>query len=441
MALNFPETARQHGERMGVSRAYAWVIFALTLGLLLSDYMSRQVLNSVFPLIKAEWGLSDTQLGTLSGIVSLSVGLLAFPLSLAADRWGRVRSVTIMAAVWSIATLFCGLSDSYLSLLSARFLVGAGEAAYASVGVAILISIFPSRLTSTITGAFMAGSMVGSVTGVGLGGVLASHFGWRNSFVGMAVYGITLTLLYALFVRPSQIERKAEAAEAGIGEHEGPREPASVGRLLKRLFAAPALPYVYIGSGVQLFINGGLIAWLPTFLHRTYNLPLSQAGGVAAMFVLCAACGMAVCGALADRLCRDPLRQKLLLTIGYNLASGALLFTAFQFSAGTTQLACIALALFFSASVIGPSGNLVAQLTPKAIHSTAMATLALACNLFGLAPGAVVTGALADRFGLTSALLFLPLASVASAAILIVGVRRLHADRQNPSPSCARCTE
>src|SRR3546814_12471683 len=79
-----------------VSRAFAWLVFALTFGLLLSDYMSRQVLNAVFPLLKAQWQLSDTQLGSLGGVVALMVGILTFPLSLVADRWGRVRCLTIM---------------------------------------------------------------------------------------------------------------------------------------------------------------------------------------------------------------------------------------------------------------------------------------------------------------------------------------------------------
>src|SRR6478735_6086403 len=91
-----------------VPRTYAWMVFALVFGLLLSDYMSRQVLNSVFGLLKAEWHLSDTQLGSLSGVVSLMVGLLTIPLSLAADRWGRVASLRAMALLWSLATLACG---------------------------------------------------------------------------------------------------------------------------------------------------------------------------------------------------------------------------------------------------------------------------------------------------------------------------------------------
>src|SRR5579859_798500 len=84
--------------------AYAWVVFALTVGLLLSDYMSRQVLNAVFPMLKTTWGLSDTHLGSLSSVVALMVGVLTFPLSVLADRWGRVKSIVLMAAMWSLAT-------------------------------------------------------------------------------------------------------------------------------------------------------------------------------------------------------------------------------------------------------------------------------------------------------------------------------------------------
>jgi MFS family permease len=70
----------------------------LTVGLLLSDYMSRQVLNAVFPMLKSAWGMSDTQLGSLSSVVALIVGLLTFPLSVLADRWGRIKSIALMAA-------------------------------------------------------------------------------------------------------------------------------------------------------------------------------------------------------------------------------------------------------------------------------------------------------------------------------------------------------
>ena len=185
---------------MGIPRRYAWLVFALTFGLLISDYMSRQVLNAVFPLLKSEWMLTDSQLGWLSGIVALMVGLLTLPLSFLADRFGRVKSLTIMAVLWSLATLGCALAESYGQMFTARFLVGVGEAAYGSVGIAVVMSIFPKEMRATLASAFMAGGMCGSFLGMALGGVMAEHLGWRWAFGGMAAFGLILALLYPIVV-------------------------------------------------------------------------------------------------------------------------------------------------------------------------------------------------------------------------------------------------
>ena len=88
-------------------------VFVLTFGLLLSDYMSRQVLSAVFPFLKLEWALTDTQLGSLTSIVALTVGLLAVPLSLLGDRWGRSKAIVSMGALWSLATIGCAFAADY----------------------------------------------------------------------------------------------------------------------------------------------------------------------------------------------------------------------------------------------------------------------------------------------------------------------------------------
>ena len=75
-----------------------------------------------------------------------------------------------MAVLWSVATLLCGLARNYEQMLAARVLVGVGEAAYGSVGIAVIISVFPKHLRATLTGAFMAGGLAGQVLGVGIGG-------------------------------------------------------------------------------------------------------------------------------------------------------------------------------------------------------------------------------------------------------------------------------
>ena len=392
---------------------YAWVVFALTFGLLISDYMARQVLNAVFPLLKEEWVLSDGQLGLLSGVVAIMVGLLTFPLSLAADRWGRVKSLTAMAVLWSLATLLCAVAENYEQMLAGRLLVGVGEAAYGSVGIAVVVSAFPKRLRATLSAAFMAGGLLGQVLGVGIGGAVAASHGWRMAFMVIAVSGLALAILYPLLVGENRLARVAAAA--GQEPYERKRAFPRLGSL----FAGRTIKCVYAGSGLQLFVAGALPAWLPTYFNRYYDLPVDKAGSLAALFLAVCGIGMVVCGLVSDRLF-SRTDQRLRLAVGYSLACAGLLSAALILPPGSAQLILLGLAIFLAAGTSGPAGALVAGLTPAAIHGTAFATLTLANNFLGLAPGPIVTGWLADQLGLLGALRWLPLASIAGALMFFV---------------------
>ncbi len=402
-------------------RVYAWLVFALTFGLLLSDYMSRQVLNAVFPLLKAEWGLSDTQLGSLSGVVALLVGLLTFPLSVLADRWGRVKSIILMAALWSLATFACAVATSYGQMFAARIFVGLGEAAYGSVGVALIISIFPTHLRSTLTGAFMAGGAFGSVVGMALGGILATHLGWRWAFAAMATFGAALVLLYAVTVTESRLHDRCD--DAARPRASRPDFGLSLRHLFSGLFSTASVICAYIGSGLQLFIMAAVIAWMPSYLNRYYGMMPDKAGVTAAAFVLIGALGMVICGVITDRLCRRLPSRKMAMAIAYCLITAVLLGIAFQLPAGPGQLAMIGLGMFLAAGTAGPAGAMVANLTPTPIHASAFATLTLANNLLGLAPGPVIIGLLADHMGLLGAFKLVPLMALFAATAFWIGRR------------------
>ena len=423
MQIPYPSVAAERGlaERAGAG-SYAWLVFALTFGLLLSDYMSRQVLNAVFPLLKVEWGLSDTRLGALSSVVSFAVGALAFPLSLLADRWGRLRSLVVMAALWSLATLACGLATNFEQMFAARFLVGLGEAAYGSVGLAVVLGVFPVRMRATISGAFLAGGMVGSVLGISIGGFVAAQFGWREAFIGMALFGILLTVIYPLVVKESSLARHEAAAKRADGATSRPR--------LRAIVSSRSVICAYVGSGVQVFISGALLAWLPSYLNRDYGMTVAGAGLLAAIFVLSSAAGMTICGSLSDRVGRDSPRTKLTLAIVYCLSCCVLLSAAFFLPPGLPQLVLIALGMFFGAGTVGPAGAMVANLTPAPLHGSAFGTLSLANNLLGLAPGPIVTGLLADAFGLSVALQLVPLVSLVAAGIFAMARRSYQQDLQ-----------
>jgi predicted MFS family arabinose efflux permease len=399
------------GMGKGPSRAttYSWLIFALSFGLLISDYMARQVLNAVFPLLKAEWHLLDSQLGLLSGVVAVMVGLLTFPLSLAADKWGRVRSLTAMAILWSLATLFCAHAQGFGEMLAGRALVGLGEAAYGSVGIAVVISVFPQRLRATLSAAFMAGGLFGQVLGVALGAQIAASHGWREAFMVIGAGGLVLGLLYPIVVREQRVQ-----ALAGISPQSGaPTLAAS----LRALFSTRSVRLAYAGSGLQLFAAGALPAWLPSYFNRYYALPVDKAGRMAALLLLLCGAGMILCGMLSDRIARNQPERKIALAIGYSLGTAICLGLAFQLPPGIAQMVLLGLGMFLVAGTTGPAGAMVANLTPLMVHGSAFATLTLANNLLGLAPGPILTGRVADAIGLLGALQLLPLPCLAAATV------------------------
>lgn len=416
-------TAEAGHPAVKVSLSYAWVVFALTFGLLISDYMSRQVLNAVFPLLKAEWALTDTQLGSLSGIVALMVGLLTFPLSLLAEWVGRVRSIVAMAVLWSLATLGCAVAQSFDQMLLARFLVGLGEAAYGSVGIAVVISVFPVNMRATLTGAFMAGGMAGSVLGMAVGGVFAAQFGWRAAFAAMAVFGLVLALIYPFVVRQSRI------GGGRVASSEAAPRPSYLKSLLS-LVATRSVLGAYVGSGLQLFISGAMIVWMPSYLNRYHAMAADKAAVTAAGLVLVSGAGMVLWGMLSDRLSRHVKARKATLAVVLCLLCCVLLSVAFRLPPGPNQLLVIAAGLFVAAGTTGPSGAMVANLTLPAVHGAAFAALTLANNLLGLAPGPFVTGALADRLGLDVAFQVIPLISLAAAVVFVMVRRSYAADLQ-----------
>lgn len=397
-------------------RAFPWLVFLLTFGLLLSDYMSRQVLSTIFPYLKTDWGLTDARLGTLTGVVSLTVGLLAVPLSLIGDRWGRSRAIIAMATLWSVATVGSAVAANYQEMLLSRLLVGVGEAAYGSVGLAVVLMVFAPSKRATLSGAFMAAGSFGSVVGVFFGGILAVHLGWRWSFGVMAIIGLVLVALYAVLINDAKLARHQHSGNT----EEHAAAPAGRARL-RTLVSTPSVISAYVGSGLQLFVAGTLFAWLPSFFNRSYHLKADKAGVAAAGFILLMAVGMVVCGHLTDRVAHDHAERKWATGIGYAALSLVFLATGFAQHTGATQIVLMAIGAFFAAGTTGATTAMVANLTHPSIRATAFGTLTFANNLLGLAAGPIIVGIVADHLGLAGAMQIMPWISVPAIFALLIG--------------------
>jgi MFS family permease len=401
------------------SRLFPVAVFVVTFGLLLSDYMSRQVLSAVFPILKVEWTLSDTQLGSLTSIVSLTVGLLAIPLSLLGDRWGRSKAIILMGGLWSLATLGCALAASYDQMLLARFFIGLGEAAYGSVGLAVVLMVFSPARRASLTGAFLAGGSFGSVLGVFLGGILAVQLGWRWAFGVMAILGLVFVVLYALFINDRRLAANQHPDNVGPLTVDGKVQRAK----LRALVSTPSVILAYVASGLQLFMGGVLFAWLPSYLNRAYGLAPDKAGIAAAGFILLMGIGMIVCGVITDRLSKRAPIRKWTAALVFTSISLVALFAGFAQQPGTVQLVLIVIGAFFTGGTTGPAGAMVANLTPASIRATALGTLSLANNVLGLAAGPLVIGAIADKVGLVDAMKVAPLVSILVIIALLIGRR------------------
>lgn len=407
----------------GVSRLFAWLVFALIIGLLLSDYMSRQVINGVFPLLKAEWALTDRQLGLLGGIVPMMVGILTVPLSYVADRLGRVRSIVIMAGLWSLAIWASALAQNYGEMLLARLMVGFGEAAYGSVGLAVIFSVFPAHLRSTLSGLYGGAALLGAVLGLALGGKLAALFGWRGAFIAMAAFGIVLVAMFMIFVRERKLGQARAARPMELGRMKGKD-------ILGAMFKTRSVLLTCLGSGAQIFTTGAMIVWTPTYFGRYYELPTEKAAVMAAGFILISGLGMCICGNIADRLSRDNPGRRLLAATAYCLVSLIFLSVAFRLPPGNTQLILFAIGIFTASGIWGPANAVVANLTPATMHSTSIAILTLINNLIGLAPGPFATGVLADKYGLNVAFQWVPLASIVAVLAFYMAWRHYDGELQ-----------
>jgi MFS family permease len=413
----------------------AWFAFAMTLGLMVFDYVDRQVIVSLFPYMKADWGLSDKQLGLLVSIVSITVALGALPVALFADRASRVKSIVVMATAWSLATISCLFTRNYGQLLALRGMVGVGEAGYGSVGSALIASHFPSRMRGALMAGFFASASVGSVLGVMLGGVIAARWGWQAAFGVVGFPGLVLALLYLKVKDYRTVELTPRLTKAT-------RSTGNVARaIVQAMVRSRTMLWVCVGGAAQLIVVSAVWSWLPSFLNRVHGIAADQAAVKAALVVLCGAIGSVVWGAVVDRAGARRPRAKLQVMALVCIASLLVLGAAFGAShlglalSPQRQFALIALGGFLMTCTVGPVTAIVIDVIHPGIRATGASVLALFQNLFGLAAGPFLAGVLSDAWGLQSALTALPAFSVLAALAFLLGSRTYEADLQRASES------
>lgn len=402
----------------------------MAFALMMFGYLDRQLVVSMFPYLKHEWGLSDAQLGGLVSVVSVTVALGTFPVALLADRWSRVKSIALMGGIWSLATISAAFARNYGQLFASRAAVGLGEAGYAPAAGALLSRMFPQRLRATVFGAFLSAASLGTVLGVVLGGVIAEKWGWRAAFGIAGLPGLLLALLF-LLVRDYRTLRLPASATAA--------PKLGLRKLLAELLRPRSAVAAYLGGAAQIVVMSALYAWLPSYFSRYLGLSTGQAAARTALVIMAGFFGQIVLSAAADRLARrDRRRRRLLLPAALSLVSLVLLLAAFAaMPPGNPQLLVILVAGFTITAPFGVVGAVSVDVVHPALRATAVSMVALAQNLFGFAVGPLVVGTVSDAYGLKAALTVIPVFCALAAAFLWFASRHYDNDLRRVAASTA----
>ena len=420
-----------HPDSYLYGRRAAWFAYAMTIALMLFDFMDRQIIVSMFPFLKAEWNLSDKQLGLLVSVISVTAAAFSVPVAWIADRFGRVKSIVVMASIWSVACTASMFTNSYGQLLAARGIVGLGEAGYGPAGAAMVATHFPDRMRGGLLGGFIASGSVGSVLGVLLGGYIASHWGWKAAFGIVGIPGLVLALLY-LLVR----DYKTVGADVGPADTPAPTQS----QMIRTILFSRTVRWICIGAAAQLFAVSALWSWLPSFLNRTYGMSPDKAGAQAALVVLAGALGSVVLGAVVDwagtrRADGRFLAVALLSTL--SMLALVIAFGAAQVGveiSQTAQFRLILLGSFLAPCTVGPAAAIIIDVVHPGVRSTGASVLTLVQNLLGLALGPFLAGLLSDAVGLTTALTLTPLACVIAAASFLIARTAYQMERISELP-------
>ncbi len=350
------------------------------------NWIDRQVLYPLFPLIKDEFQVSYSQLGLLVAAFSLVHSFGALGLGRLADCTSRKRVISYGIFFWSGATFLSGIAGSFRSLLTARALVGVGEAAYAPAATAIISGTFSREVRARVQGIFDLGMFMGGAAGIFLGGMLAAWVGWRPAFFLVGIPGLLLAL-------------------AIVRLPDTPRERRVEQIPFRDLARVPAYLLVLLSGGLITFAGHSYVIWGPEFIHRYKNMGVREAGVLlGAMVVVAGIPGVMTGASLADRLAkRYPWGRVLAVSVGF-LFSAPLILCALHASSKVLLLAAFAAGVFFMTWYHGPVTAIIHDLVPSRAHSTAMGVYYFLVNLIATTAASWMVGAIADRFGLLAGL-------------------------------------
>lgn len=377
----------------GVYRYYVLIMLMLTFMFNITD---RLVMSILIEDIKAEFVLSDTQIGLLAGTAfTVFYLILGVPAGRLADRTNRKTMVAVSLSLWSLMSALCGAALGFWTLLLARLGVGVGEAGGGPPSVSIITDYFAPHELSRAMGIYAAGAVLGPVLGYAAGGLLAEAYGWRWTFVILGLPGILLGIILYLTVREPQRGRyfKQKARKSGADK----QEPFMT--TMRSLWTNNIFVRVVLANSFTNIPSFAFAIWLAPTLIRNFDVSKGEVGVyLGAVLFAGGVPGMILGGYLADYLAKKNPRWRpwycalaVLLTLPF--WTFCLLSTSLEMT-----LALYICGYILLVSTQGAAISMVQAAVLPTERGTASSISSLSINLLGYGIGPALIGLMSDNW-------------------------------------------
>jgi MFS family permease len=404
-----PSSTAILGDRLGLTTTYGWYVVGVLSFANIVSFVDRWILTLMVGPIKADLGLTDTEMGMLLGFAfALFYAAMAVPIGMLADRRSRKMIILVGTILWSIATAACGLAKTFVQLFFTRVSVGVGEATLSPSAMSMISDIFPREKVAKPISVFAAAGYSGAGIAILVGGYLVQMVQnagpvdlpllgilkpWQYTFLLVALPGVLVALLVSTLKEPPRHKLAAQpvaTAMAGEGHEEKTHE------LRQR-----RIGYAFILSGFPILaiMGYGTASWVPAFFARLHGWqPSDIALYYGSIFLICGTAGPLFGGWLTDYLAQKGykdanLRAAIIATVA--LAPFALSFPLVE----NTTLAVILLipTTFLGSVPFGTSTSAITIMTPPHRRAVMVAVYMLVGNLVGLGLGPVAVGFVTDH--------------------------------------------
>lgn len=350
------------------------ILALLFLGWALGNF-DRFVINYAIVDISKDLSLNATHTGIVLSTFFLGYAIMQIPGGLLADKFGPRKIVTISVLLLSLFTGLTGAVNSLFMLLVIRFLFGLGEGGFMPASTKAISQTFPSKERGRAQSILLSSGGVMAILTPILSAYLLISFGWRPLFIGVALIGALVVVLYLLFLKVPHEAISQDSASVQVQQGKSP---------LKTVLKMPLLWSIFVSFFAIYTVQWGLTSWIPSYLSSVRGLDLVSIGWVQTIPGVAMLIGMLLGGVIMDKIPQG--KEKMPGIIGTVLIA-VLMYFMFTATSITSFIIFQTIVTFAIAVVIILLNAILLKNTPTSVAGSAMGFVNVGGQLAGfLAP-------------------------------------------------------